>query len=224
MFDFSDLRSMADITRQPARLRGDAVAQVFEDRSTTFAELDERATRIATGLIALGVGPHARIGYIGMNSDRFFETAYGCFKAKAVLVGVNWRLAPPEIVYVLEDAGVEVLFVGAEFVQVVEGIRSSFGSVRHIIAVDGGHASWPAYEEWIAAQSDRDPMLEIAPDDDVIQLYTSGTTGHPKGVQLTNRNYLATFLGAQQAAWADFSAGETNLIAMPNFHVAGVNM
>ncbi len=223
MFDFSDLKVLADLTRQQARRRPDAIAHIFEDRTTTFAELDRRASRIANGLVALGVEPQARVGYIGLNSDRFFEAVYGCFKANAVLVGVNWRLAPPEMVYVLNDARAEVLFVGAEYVPLVEQIRGELASVRHVVAVDGGHASWPDFAQWRDAQSSDDPMIAIHGDDDALQLYTSGTTGHPKGVQLTNANYLSFFDLAQQADWADNAAGEVNLVAMPNFHVAGVN-
>ncbi|HEY2775903.1 MAG TPA: long-chain-fatty-acid--CoA ligase [Candidatus Binatia bacterium] len=224
MFDFSDLHALADLTRQQAGRRPDGVAQVFEERTTTFRQLDRHASRIANGLVAFGVEPQARIGYMGLNSDRFFEVVYGCFKANAVLVGVNWRLAAPEIVYVLNDARAEVLFVGAEFLEVVEKIRGELRTVRHIVAIDGAHGSWPEFASWRDSQSDVDPMLGIAPDDDVLQLYTSGTTGHPKGVQLTNANYIAFFELAQKAGWADYEAGDSNLVAMPNFHVAGVNM
>jgi fatty-acyl-CoA synthase len=224
MFDLDALKSLADITRVQAAKRPDAIAHVFEDRTTTFAQLDDRASRIANGLIALGVKPQARIGYIGMNSDRFFETVYGAFKANAVLVGVNWRLAPPEVAYVLNDAGAEVLFVGAEFLAVVDQLKEKLTTVRHYIAMDGPHGDWPVFDDWLAGQSATDPMLTIDPDDDVIQLYTSGTTGHPKGVQLTNANYLAFFATADQAGWAHYEPGEVNLVAMPNFHVAGLNM
>lgn len=224
MFDFSDLRVLADLTRQQARLRPDAIAQVFEDRTTTFGELDRSASRIANGLVGLGVKTQVRIGYMGMNSDLFFEVVYGCFKANAVLVGVNWRLAPPEIVYVLNDACSDVLFVGAEFVAVIEGIRDQLTTVRHVIAVDGGHSSWPSMQEWRDVQSDIDPMLPIDSEDDVLQLYTSGTTGHPKGVQLTNANYLCMFDSSTKESWGNYGAGEVNLVAMPNFHVAGANM
>lgn len=224
MFDFTDLQSMSDLTRQQARCRPSEVAHVFEERETTFGELDKRASRIANGLIAADLPPQGRVGYLGMNSDLFFEAVYGCFKANAVLVGVNWRLAPPEVVYVLNDARAEVLFVGAEFVPVVEGILDQLETVKLVVAVDGGHATWPSFVQWRDAQSAEDPGLDIAADDDVLQLYTSGTTGHPKGVRLTNANYLAVFKLSAESGWASYDAGESNLIAMPNFHVAGVNM
>ena len=224
MFDLAAMKSLGDITRVQARVRPDAIAHVFEDRTTTFAELDKRASQIANGLIAMGVKPQTRVGYIGMNSDRFFEVVYGCFKANAVLVGVNWRLAPPEVAYVLNDAGAEVLFVGAEFTGLADKVAPELKTVRHFIAVDAPHDGWPVFEAWRDGQSAADPMVKVDPEDDVIQLYTSGTTGHPKGVQLTNANYLWFMGSAQEAGWANYDAGEVNLVAMPNFHVAGLNM
>jgi len=223
MFDLDAIKTLADITRSQAKVRPGEIAQVFEDRRTSFGDLDTRASQVANGLIAMGIKPQARIGYIGMNSDLFFETVFGSFKANIVLVGINWRLAPPEIVYVLNDAGAEVLFVGAEFLPLIEPIRSQLTSVKHFIAIDGPHGDWPGFQAWRDSQSTVDPMLDIKGDDDVIQLYTSGTTGNPKGVQLTNQNYVSFFDHGQQASWGNYDAGEVALCAMPNFHVAGLN-
>src|SRR5436190_20203578 len=115
MIDFSRVKSVADITRVQAADRGDAVAVEFNGRTTTYRELDERASRVAQGLIEFGQKPGARIGYLGKNMDRYYEVLFGAFKARAVVVGVNWRLAPPEIAYVLNDAGCETIFVGRDF-------------------------------------------------------------------------------------------------------------
>jgi acyl-CoA synthetase (AMP-forming)/AMP-acid ligase II len=224
MFDLDVLKSCADIIRHQAKSRPDGIAHIFEDRTTTFGQLDARASQIANGVIALGIKPQSRVGYIGLNSDRFFEVVYGCFKANAVLVGVNWRFAPPEVVYVLNDAEAEILFVGAEYTGLVDKIRDELKTVRHYIAIDASHEDWPVFDAWRDGQSAADPHVAVAPDDDVIQLYTSGTTGHPKGVQLTNANYLTFMDSAARAGWANYDPGDTNLLAMPNFHVAGLNM
>ncbi len=224
MFDFSKLKSVADISRIHAAERPDAVALDFRDRTTTYRELDERTNRVAQGLIGLGQKPGARVGYLGKNCDRYFEVLLGAFKARAVVVGVNWRLAPPEIAYVLNDAGCEVLFVGKEYYATVEKILPDCPGLKTVIAMDRGHASWPEYDAWRDARNPDDPMLPVAPDDDVIQLYTSGTTGHPKGVQITSANYLAIFECLGGVPIGKYEPDDVVLIAMPLFHVAGVNL
>ena len=223
MFELDRLRSLADITRQQRADRPQAIAQIFEGRETRFGTLDERASRLANGLRALGLMPQARIAYLGKNSDRFFELVFGAFKANVVIVSVNWRLALPEMAWILNDAGCEALFVGAEYYALVPALLAECPHLRSVIAMDGD-ADHPAFDGWRDAQSDIDPMLEIGPDDDVVQLYTSGTTGHPKGVQLTTANYFAFFRAAAAAGWGDFSPDDINLACMPVFHVAGLNM
>lgn len=224
MFNRAEIKSVADISRYQGRVNGATVAQVFEGRSTTYAELDKRASQVAQGLIADGIKPDARIGFIGKGSDRYFEMLHGAFKAKAVIVGVNWRLAPPEVAYVLNDAKTEMLFVGAEFYEIVEQVLKDCPTVKRVIALDGGHATWTSFDDWRDANAATDPMLPASPDDDIIQLYTSGTTGHPKGVQLTNANYIGILEGSEDSGWADWGVGEVNLVCMPLFHVAGVNI
>jgi fatty-acyl-CoA synthase len=224
MFDFSRLTSVADISRIHAAERPDSVALDFNDRITTYGALDRHASQVAQGLIGLGQKPGARIGYLGKNNDCYFEVLLGAFKARAVIVGVNWRLAAPEIAYILNDAGCEVLFAGRDYYDVVEKIRADCPKLKTVIAIDGDHPSWPSFEEWRDRQSATDPMLPVAPEDDAIQLYTSGTTGLPKGVQLTNANYLAVFSCLGNAPVGQYEPDDAVLIAMPFFHVAGVNI
>jgi acyl-CoA synthetase (AMP-forming)/AMP-acid ligase II len=224
MFDQEQIKSVADISSYQARVAPDQVAQVFEGRETTYGELNKRANQVAQGLIAEGLNPGARIGFIGKGSDRYFEMLHGAFKSNVVVVGVNWRLAPPEIAYVLNDAKTEMLFVGAEFYDVVAQVITQCPSVRRVIALDGGRNDWTAFDDWRDSFKPIDPKLPHKLDDDVIQLYTSGTTGHPKGVQLTNSNYMAILAESQMSGWADWKQGEVNLVCMPLFHVAGVNV
>lgn len=224
MFDFSRLKSVADITRIHAKDRPNATALDFNDRITTYAQLEEHANKVAQGLIAAGCGPETRVGYMGKNCDQYFEVLLGAVKAKAAIVGVNWRLAVPEIAYVLNDAGCEIIFVGKDFYSVIEKVLLECPKLKAVIAMDGGHELWNDYVGWRDAQHNKDPMLPIAPDDDVIQLYTSGTTGHPKGVQLTNANYLAIFECLGDMPIGKYEPDDNVLIAMPFFHVAGVNI
>jgi len=213
----ADIRTVGDITRRHAQTRPDRVAIHFEGQRITFRELDRRANQVANGLIAEGVRPQARIAILSKNVPAFFELWFGAAKADLVLVPVNFRLAPPEVAYVVEDAGAEVLFVGADFYQVVEKVAHELKSVRRIFALDGAHNSWTAYADWRDAQPASDPGMPIAPEHCAIQMYTSGTTGHPKGAQLSHAGLLVL----AQGSLGDWHDKDVNLVCMPLFHIGG---
>jgi long-chain acyl-CoA synthetase len=214
------IATVGDITRRHAKTRPDSVALHFEGQHLTYDELDRRTNRIANGLIAEGVQPQARIAILSKNTPAFFELWFGAAKADVVLVPVNFRLAPPEVAFVVEDAGAQLLFVGAEFYPLVEKIAHELKSVRRIIALDGPFASWTNYSDWVAAQPDNDRAIEVATDHCAIQMYTSGTTGHPKGAQLSHANLLTLMPGAL-SQFGDWHDGDVNLVCMPLFHIGG---
>lgn len=221
--DFEAVRTLADITRHHAKVRPDEVSLTFKGAATTFRELDDQATRVANGLIAMGVQPGDRVAVYAANSARYIALFFGCVKARATLVGVNARLAPPEVAFVLDDSKAKVLFVGGHFPQAARAALGHAMVRPPIIGLDGPDGDWPAFDAWIAGQSAVDPMLPVAPDDDVIQLYTSGTTGLPKGVQITDSGYQKFFAYGLAADWASYDVGDAVLVAMPLFHVAGIN-
>jgi acyl-CoA synthetase (AMP-forming)/AMP-acid ligase II len=208
------IATLADITRHHARLRPEAVAIRFDGRDTSYGALDRLASKVANGLIAAGVKPQARIALLDKNSDTFFQIWFGATKANAVLVPVNWRLAGPEVAYVVNDAGAEVLFVGADFVETLAKIRGELKTVRTVIVIERD------YPAWRDRHSDADPMLAISGGDVAAQLYTSGTTGHPKGAQLTNDNLMA-LLPAVMRDWGGWTPADVNLVCMPLFHIGG---
>ena len=109
--------------RHHASDRPDVAAIVYAGHITTYASLDRAASRVAHGLIAEGVGPQARVAHLDKSSDIFFELLFGAAKANAVMVSVNWRLAPPEVLHIINDAEAEILFVGEEYFPVIEKIR-----------------------------------------------------------------------------------------------------
>ena len=117
------LSTVADIVRHHGRNRPDRVALYFEGQSVSYGDLDRRASRVAQGLIAAGVKPRTRIAILAKNDLAFFELWFGATKAGAVLVPVNFRLAPVEIAYVVNDAQAEFLFVGRDFYPVIEKVR-----------------------------------------------------------------------------------------------------
>jgi acyl-CoA synthetase (AMP-forming)/AMP-acid ligase II len=142
-------QTLGDVAREQARTRGGKVAFSFEGRDTTFGELDANASRVANALTAAGVGRGDRIAYVGKNSADYFELLLGAAKAGAVMAPVNWRLAPPEVAYILADAGAKAAFVGPEFGGLVRGALGE-GDAPTLIAMEGGEADWPAYADWRA--------------------------------------------------------------------------
>jgi fatty-acyl-CoA synthase len=214
---------LADVIRAQGKASGSAIVFEFEGRHTSFAQLDAHTNQIANGLIALGVKPHERIAYLGKNSDIYFELLLGAIKANVVMAPVNWRLAGPEIAYIVEDCKAAILFMGPEFVDQVRGIKAQIPGVRHFMTTEGGAADWTDFTSWRDAQSSDDPRVPITPQDVAIQLYTSGTTGRPKGAMLSHANFLSLVRAGQdnKPDWNKWSADDVSLVAMPVFHIGG---
>jgi long-chain acyl-CoA synthetase len=211
-------RSIAGIARKFARETPDNVAFKFGDRCMSWRELDERSTRAAAGLQASGVRPQQRIAFVAKNCLEYFEVSFGAAKLNAVVVAINWRLTPAEIAYTINDAGAAIVIVGPDFFQTMAEIRPQLAGVKEIVAI-GEHADWPSYETWLGPKSASDPNASVRDQDLCMQLYTSGTTGLPKGVLTTNANLFA-LLGKVQAPWL-IDSSSINLVCMPLFHIAG---
>ncbi len=224
MFYLEQMDSMADIPRLHGRARPQMTALIFEGRTTTFAEFDRRTNQVAQGLIAEGLSPQSRIAFLGKNSDWYFELLFGAIKARVVLVGINWRLAVPEISYILNDAQCEMLFIGPEYLPLVPALRAGSPTLRTLVVMDESRTALATFPAWRDGQPPLDPLYSVPDDDDVLQLYTSGTTGQPKGVQLTHQNYLGVFSAASQVGLLDAQPGDVSLVCMPVFHVAGTNI
>ncbi len=211
-------KNVANIVRKFAAETPDSTAIKFGNRSVSWRELDQRSTRAAVGLRASGLSSQQRVAFLAKNCLEYFEVSFGAAKLNAVVVAVNWRLTADEIAYTISDAQAAVLIAGADFFDTVAAIRQKLPAGIRIIAM-GDHPDWQSYESWLGPTTASDPMVPVQDQDICSQLYTSGTTGLPKGVLTTNAN-LFTLLGKVQAAWR-FDATSINLVCMPLFHIAG---
>ena len=212
------LPDVAGIVRRHAADRPDRTALVMDDRRVSWRELGDRSAQVANALVAAGVGPQDRIAFCDKNSLEYFEVTFGAAMANAVVVALNWRLAPPEMEGVLNDAGAKVLIVGPDFHDHVAAIEPNLTSVTRIVAL-GDHPRWIGFEEWVGAQPTTDPHVSTQPSDVCMQLYTSGTTGLPKGVMITNAAFMA--LVANVSPEWDVDADSVSIVCMPLFHIGG---
>ena len=201
----------------------DKAAFTFEGRVTDFATFDRHTDQVAAALHAAGIGPGERIAYVGKNSDVFFEALYGAMKEGVVVVPVNWRLAGPEIAVIIEDSEARLVLVGPEFSELMASILPTLPRVETLLAAEGGHAVWPSFGDWRDAQPATAPAHTVTPDDVAIQLYTSGTTGRPKGVMLAHRNFTSNIAAGEAAAlpWNQWVNGDSAVQAMPVSHISG---
>lgn len=211
--------TLSDVLRGHAQNRANAPALVYpqDGRSWTFGDLHRQSNQVAAALAALGIGPQDRIAVLDKNVPEYFVFLYGGAKLGAVTVAVNWRLAAPEIEYVLNHSQAKVLLVGPAFA--AQLAQMNLAHLRQIVVIgDAGPPTYPTFAQWIGAHEGADdPKLSVAVGDTCLQLYTSGTTGRPKGVETTHDNLFGTF-GAGYNLYR-MSAESVCLVCMPLFHI-----
>src|SRR5262245_20086606 len=215
--------SVLEKVRAMARTSGARTAITFEDEPLSYSQLNERSSQVANGLLAAGVPAQARVALIDFNHPSFLEVLLGALKARCALTPINARLAPPEIAWILNDSHAPILFVGRDHYACIESIEASLEHVKTIVALHGGHSRWIDYRRWRDAQDGKDDVVAYPSEDDIVQLYTSGTTGHPKGVCHTHRTWGESGVALMAANNTMFDPTCINLVCLPLFHVAGFN-
>ena len=210
--------SFDQFMRHWAHERPNTIALEQGGDAITFGALDERSRRIVGMLQARGLAKGDRIAWLGKNARLYFELFYSAARLGVVTVPIGWRLAAPEIAYIVQDTGAKLLFVGEGFADLAAKACADIAAAPPIVTPD----------EACAAINDAQPadFTPAGPDDAVLQLYTSGTTGNPKGAVLTNRNLFALRVPGEKAQqpWSHFDADEAILICMPCAHIGGTGL
>ncbi|MFI0512321.1 long-chain fatty acid--CoA ligase [Streptomyces sp. WSLK1-5] len=198
-----------------ARKTPHRTALIHGDTTLSYAGLHTRVTRLAHALRARGIRRGDRVAYLGPNHPSYLETLFAAGTLGAVFVPLNTRLAGPEIGYQLSDSGARALIYGPASKALVAGLPGST-DVRTYVEVG------PEYEQ-LLTESPAEPIDEpVTPDDTCIIMYTSGTTGRPKGAMLTHGNL--TWNAINVLVDTDLIADERALVSAPLFHTAGLNM
>ncbi|TXS89506.1 long-chain-fatty-acid--CoA ligase [Parahaliea maris] len=222
-----NIKTLADIPSRQAEVKPDSIALEFEDTRVSYAELDSRSNQVANAFVADGVPTQTNIALLDRNAETFFYVLFGAAKANLCMVTVNFRLTAGEVSYILEDSDAEYLFVSQEFLPIARECKARLDRVQKIVVLDGEgeQEGETGLWTWMNSQPGTAPVDRIPTTEDrAVQMYTSGTTGHPKGVMLT---HACMVCAAEEgiSVWPVMHEPDAAVLAtMPLFHIAAANL
>jgi acyl-CoA synthetase (AMP-forming)/AMP-acid ligase II len=194
----------------------EAIVDPASGERYTYRELNERTNRLANALQSLGLAPGDRVGCLLSNCPRYIEAYFACAKGGQVFVALNWRLTAPELSYQLLDSGTAAVIYGEEQAPVVDVLRREFPHIRWFAAESG------EFQAAIDAASAAEPSIGATGEDLLFMMYTSGTTGRPKGAVMSHRANLSWL--TSMLATSDLHLGDRQIVVAPLFHIGGLAM
>lgn len=211
------MRTLGDITTRYAKLTPDKEALVFEDTRLNWRELNARVNRLANWLVGVGGKKGDTVSALAQNCNQYYELYFAAFKTGMIVAPVNYRLSPPEMIYLLNNSEAEILFVGSDYNEFVQEHLDDMEHVRTLVAFDGHASGMEDYEAVLLGSSPSEPKVEVSEDDVALISYTGGTTGLPKGAMLTHRNLLTTIRTI--ALTGGLTSDYITLQVLPPFHL-----
>ena len=203
-----------------AELSPERRALTFEGKTSTFEEFGQRIRKLAAVLRAGGVCRGDRVGYIGLNHPVFLEALYACSCLGAIFVPLNFRLTGPEMRYIANDAGIHTLLADNGLVSLVDQERDNLVCQRYI-SIEEDAINWEPLEALMTASQPLQLIEQVDADEVAFIMYTSGTTGLPKGAMLTHGNL---FWNSANSSYGEDFMGATTLTCAPLFHIGGLNV
>jgi long-chain acyl-CoA synthetase len=210
---------VGDILRRQARINAKKIGVVDEEGQFTYAQLNERANRLANGLLGLGLKKGDRIAFMADNCRQYVEAYFGPAKAGLVLVPVNARFNANEVAYNLNHSESDVLIYQDRFEEIVLKARPGLTRVRHFIRIGEGKDGARAYAELLGSSEAEEPDVPLGQDDLAMIMYTSGATGEAKGVMMTHHGLVSAI--DCQVHEVRIVREDINLLVMPMFHAGG---
>ena len=220
MWLYPEVRTLGEFIEYHARHTPEKRALVSGDRTISFADYNSTSNRIANGLLARGLKAGDRVGFFGLNSPDFYFSLIGCAKTRGAFTVFNWRLAAPELAQIVADSEAKITFVERALADLWNAALAESGAEIETIWFD----ETDSLEAQFAGESDAKPDLFISEEDCAVQLYTSGTTGIPKGVMLTHGGFNRMRLCEHFEPAYEWHDGDIFINPLPNFHLLSIGI
>jgi len=224
MWLHADIKLLPDIVRHRARVSPDKTALIEGSRRQSFSELDTSTNRIAHAINREGARPDSVVAFVGKNSIPFFEILFGAGKAGCTVLPLNWRLAAPELAVIVNDATPALVFVDKEFLPLMEQVRQLAAQPFKVVAFDAAAEGDSGLSAWCAGVPESDPQVATDPTAIALLMYTSGTTGRAKGVEMSHQGLDRMRLCESLEPEFQWRADDVLLMVMPNFHLLGASL
>ena len=196
-----------------------AIRELDNNKIYTYGELDKRSSELAAHFQSSGLKKGDRVAILSLNCSEFFELEFACGKIGAIEIPLNWRLTKPELNYILNDSEPEVLIYDIQFEEMVKELKEEC-NIPQIIALDQFNEN-SEYEEILSSSDGLYVQEEVDLEDNIMIMYTSGTTGHPKGAMINHKMQLFNVINLGISAAV--SPESVHLVVLPLFHTGGMN-
>lgn len=224
MWHYADIQTVPDIVRHHGATTPDKTALIQGDRRVSYAELDRTSSRLANAIAAHGVAPGTVVGYIGKNSLSFFDILFAAGKAGCTLLPLNWRLVAAELAPILHDAAPPLVFVDQDLMPLMKTVVADCPFACELVEIHPADENDTLLAAWASDAPDTDPQVPVDPRSTALLMYTSGTTGRAKGVQLSHQgiNYMRLCESLEpELRWP---SDDVLLMVLPNFHLLGTGI
>lgn len=213
---------VGDLLRRGSKLYPRRVAMHCHGKDLTYAELNQRVSRLANSMLELGLRKSDRIAILAQNCTPYLEVCLASAKIGVVTIPLNARLKESELKYIIDDGRTKILFVSPDFLEPTASVRDESSTIEHCICIGQDSPGTKDYETMLAEASPEEPVSQVTESDVICQIYTSGTTGRPKGAMLTHRNVLSNAMCC--CLEQEIQPLDNILMALPLFHVAGYTL
>ena len=220
---------LGEMLARNARKYPDQETIIIKGRRVRFKELDERVNRLANAMLAKGIQRGDKVGILMTNRIEVLEVVFAAAKIGAVSVPLNIRLSAPEIAYILTNSDAKILFFGDNFTGTITKFKGDVPLIKNFIVTGKADGDFLGYEDFLASGSTTAPQIMLSDDDDAFIVYTSGTTGKPKGARLSHKNimieslttYMDSVLAVPRREGLPHIPSKSLSIA-PLFHIGGL--